>query len=103
MLLRVLVVVPVVQAQVRRASAAAVHCHRHRQLALRPGKIHPLLPSSAAAPAPLQICNGVRARTNKQLNKQQEGEVNAKTTAWSFQAMMYEKQESDMPWEAQKK
>lgn len=29
-------------------------------------------------------------------------EVNAKTTAWRFQAMMYEKQESGMPWEAQK-
>jgi hypothetical protein len=72
-----------------------------------------LLPPPQLAPAPLQICNGAaRVRTNKQLKptnrqgsrdfRQQGGEVNAKTTAWSFQAMMYEKQESGMPWEAKK-
>jgi hypothetical protein len=62
---------PVVQAQVRRASAAAAGVHCHRQLALRPGKIHALLLTSSAAAAPVPRCNkSAMARAHTHTHKQ---------------------------------
>jgi hypothetical protein len=71
MLLLRMLVVPVVQAQVRRASTAAAGVHCHRQLALRPGKIHALLLTSSAAAAPVPRCNkSAMARAHTHTHKQ---------------------------------